>query len=69
MLESYSDKLMKDLDIYGDKAAKVKSFALQCLVIGFALGMTETWGKGDGQAPGFSRGDTDPLCRIREGQR
>jgi hypothetical protein len=40
MLESYSDKLMKDLDIYGDKAAKVKSFALQCLVIGFALGMT-----------------------------
>ena len=41
MLESYSDKLMKDLDIYGDcKAAKVKLFALQCLVIGFALGMT-----------------------------
>jgi len=31
--------------------------------------LTETWGKGDGQAPGFSRGDTDPLCRIREGQR
>lgn len=30
---------MKDLDIYGEKAVRVKSFALQCLVVGFILGM------------------------------
>lgn len=40
MVESYSDKLMRDLDIYGEKAVQVKSFALQCLVVGFILGMT-----------------------------
>ena len=39
-MEPYSDKLMKELDIYGEKAVRVKSFALQCLVIGFILGMT-----------------------------
>ena len=38
-MEPYSDKLMKDLDIYGDKATLVKSFALKCFVIGFILGI------------------------------
>jgi hypothetical protein len=29
---------MKDLDIYGDKAVRIKSFALKCFVAGFFLG-------------------------------
>ena len=32
---------------------------------GAEVELTEVGGKGDGQAPGFSRGDTDPLCKIR----